>query len=267
MDTSTNNLVSLQDVNQSFTVGEEKIDVLHNVGFKLQPNTFNIIYGPSGSGKSTLLNILSGLQRPSSGEVVFGGVELYKMKSNELAAFRANQIGIVYQQNYWVKSLTVLENVSIPMYFLGYSRSNATKIAIQALEQVGMGAYTKKNPSMLSGGEQQRIAMARAIVNSPMFVIADEPTGSLDSKNGEMIMDLLQECQVILKRTIILVTHNMEYLPLADKLLHIQDGTVEEQQDDSIKATADELLEQMKIRIDRIAREKSKGANKGQPNA
>ena len=131
---------------------------------------------------------------------------------------------------------------------------------MQALEQVGMSAYAKKSPSMLSGGEQQRIAMARALVNNPLFIIADEPTGSLDSKNGDMIMNLLRECQTTLKRTIILVTHNMEYLPLADKLLHIQDGRVAEQRDDSIKATADELLMQMKERIDRLAQTKHHGA-------
>ena len=260
MDYSNKSIVSLKNVDQSFQVGEEKIDVLHDISFDLQPNTFNIIYGPSGSGKSTLLNILSGLQRPSNGSVVFGGSHLYELSPNELAAFRANQIGIVYQQNYWIKSLSVVENISVPMYFLGYSRANATKIAMQTLEQVGMCDYAKKNPAMLSGGEQQRIAMARALVNNPLFIIADEPTGSLDSKNGDMIMNLLQECQTNLKRTIILVTHNMEYLPLADKLLHIQDGHVEEQRDGSIKATADELLAQMKDRIDRLAKSKHSGA-------
>ncbi|MBP7807638.1 ABC transporter ATP-binding protein, partial [Candidatus Saccharibacteria bacterium] len=216
-------------------------------------------YGPSGSGKSTLLNILSGLQKPSAGTVVFGGSRLYELNPNELAAFRANQIGIVYQQNYWVKSLNVVENVSMPMYFLGYSRGTAAKIAITALEQVGMAAYAKKNPSLLSGGEQQRVATARAIVNNPLFIIADEPTGSLDSKNGDMIMNLLQKCQTDLKRTIILVTHNMEYLPLADKLLHIEDGHVVEQKDESIKETADLLLDQMKQRIDRLAKAKIHG--------
>lgn len=256
MDTNKQSIVTLKDVDQSFIVGDEKIDVLHKISFELQPNTFNIIYGPSGSGKSTLLNILSGLQRPSSGTVMFGGNRLYDLSPNDLAAFRANQIGIVYQQNYWVKSLNVIENVSMPMYFLGYSRSAAAKIALDALEEVGMTAYVKKNPALLSGGEQQRIAMARAIVNNPLFIIADEPTGSLDSKNGDMIMDLLRECQTVLKRTIILVTHNMEYLPLADKLLHIQDGQVEEQRDGSIKETADVLLGQMRDRIDRLAKAK-----------
>jgi ABC-type lipoprotein export system ATPase subunit len=259
MDTNKQAIISLSNVDQSFVVGEEKIDVLHDINFNLSPNTFNIIYGPSGSGKSTLLNILSGLQKPSSGTVVFGGSKLYELNPNELAAFRANQIGIVYQQNYWVKSLNVVENVSMPMYFLGYSRSTAAKIALAALEQVGMASYAKKNPSLLSGGEQQRVATARAIANNPLFIIADEPTGSLDSKNGDMIMGLLQKCQTDLKRTIILVTHNMEYLPLADNLLHIEDGHVVEQHDESIKETADLLLDQMKQRIDRLAKAKVYG--------
>lgn len=261
MDANNSSIISLKDVNQSFIVGEERIDVLHDINFELDSNTFNIIYGPSGSGKSTLLNILSGLQKPSSGRVVFGGDALYELKPNQLAAFRANQIGIVYQQNYWVKSLNVVENVAIPLYFLGYSRAAAAKIAISSLEQVNMAGYAKKNPALLSGGEQQRIATARAIVNNPLFIIADEPTGSLDSKNGDMIMNLLQECQTVLKRTIILVTHNMEYLPLADHLLHIEDGRVVEQENESIKETADLLLGQMKDRIDNLARKKEHGTN------
>ncbi len=262
MDTTViKNVVSLSGVSQSFKVGEEMVNVLHDINFNLSSNSFNIIYGPSGSGKSTLLNILSGLQKPTTGRVVFGGDALYELKPNELAAFRANQIGIVYQQNYWVKSLSVIENVSIPLYFLGYSRSAAAKIALATLEQVGMGAYAKKNPSMLSGGEQQRIAMARAIVNNPLFIIADEPTGSLDSKNGDKIMNLLQECQTVLKRTIILVTHNMEYMPLADNLLHIEDGNVVEQHDENIQKTANELLDKMRERIDNLGKGKAHGTH------
>lgn len=259
-------IISLKGVDQAFKVGDENIQVLKNVNFEMYENTFNIIYGPSGSGKSTLLNILTGLQQPTNGHVAFDGDALYDLKSNELAWFRANKIGIVYQQNYWVKSLNVIENVSMPLFFLGYSRSKAAKIAQESLEQVSMGAYTKKNPSLLSGGEQQRIAMARALVNNPLFVIADEPTGNLDSKNGDMIMDLLQKCQTELKRTIILVTHNMEYLPLADKLLHIQDGMVEEMISSSIRATADKLMQEMKDRIDRLANAKEKGTNNVQPS-
>ena len=247
-------LVDISGVKQSFKVGEEVIEVLKEVDFQLAEQTFNIIYGPSGSGKSTLLNILTGLQKPTTGHVVFGGEALYELTPNQLAYFRANQIGIVYQQNYWVKSLNVIENVSMPLFFLGYSRRAAANKALEALEKINMASYAKKHPSLLSGGEQQRIAMARALVNDPLFIVADEPTGNLDSENGDMIMNLLEKCQTELHRTIILVTHNMEYIPLADHLLHIQDGRIEEMVSSDITATANQLLTQMKDRIDKLAR-------------
>lgn len=248
-------IVEVKDVTQSFQVGEETVNVLKKVDFELQEQTFNIIYGPSGSGKSTLLNILTGLQKPTTGHVQFDGKALYDLSPDQLAYFRANEIGIVYQQNFWVKSLNVVENVAIPLYFSGYTRAAATKKALDALEKVGMADYAKKYPSLLSGGEQQRVATARALVNDPLFIIADEPTGSLDSKNGDMIMDLLQKCKTELGRTIILVTHNMEYIPLADHLLHIQDGLVTRTtHDEDIRTVASGLLSDMKHRIDRLGR-------------
>lgn len=256
---SDKSIIDVSGVNQSFVVGEEAVSVLvlQDVNFKIKENTFNIIYGPSGSGKSTLLNILTGLQKPTSGKVLFDGKTLYDLPPNQLAYFRANQIGIVYQQNYWVKSLNVIENVSVPLFFLGYPRRAAAKVAMEALDRVEMTQYAKKRPSLLSGGEQQRIAMARGIVNNPLFIIADEPTGNLDSKNGDMIMNLLQKCQTDLNRTIILVTHNMEYIPLADHLLHIEDGRVVEMMNNDITIAADQLLDDMKQRIDRLARSKN----------
>jgi putative ABC transport system ATP-binding protein len=248
-------IVDVKGVTQSFQLGEESINVLKKVDFELQEQTFNIIYGPSGSGKSTLLNILTGLQKPTTGQVQFDGKALYDLSPDQLAYFRANEIGIVYQQNFWVKSLNVVENVAMPLYFSGYTRTEATKKAMDVLNKVGMADYAKKYPSLLSGGEQQRVATARALVNDPLFIIADEPTGSLDSKNGDMIMELLQKCKSELGRTIILVTHNMEYLPLADHLLHIQDGLVTRTtQDEDIRTIANGLLRDMKNRIDRLGR-------------
>lgn len=249
-------LVTVNGVSQEFVVGGEKITPLRDASFTIGENSFNIIYGPSGSGKSTLLNVLTGLQKPTSGTVLFEGRDVYAFKPDDLAHFRANRIGFVYQTNYWVKSLNVLDNVAMSLYFLGMRKAKASKIAMQALERVNMGEYAKKYPIFLSGGEQQRVAMARALASDPLFLIADEPTGSLDSKNGDMIMDILRSCQEELKRTVILVTHNMEYLPLADKLLHIEDGHVEEMRHDSIAETTDELIRGMKSRIDNLARSK-----------
>jgi len=242
-------ILQVSRASQSFQVGDEIIDVLKDINFEIEDNSFNIIYGPSGSGKSTLLNILTGLQKPTQGSVTYEGRDVYGLSSNELAYFRANKIGIMYQQNFWVKSLNVIENVSIPLYFLGYSRVAAAKIAMQTLEQFNMGKYEKKVPYFLSGGEQQRIAMARAIVANPLVIVADEPTGNLDSKNGDAVMNLIRSYQTNLKRTIILVTHNMEYLPLADQLIHIQDGQIERMVSGDIKKTADDLMDDMRDRL------------------
>lgn len=261
MDTAKKVLVRAINIEQSFKIGDETTNVLKQVNFEIKDNTFNIIYGQSGSGKSTLLNILTGLQKPTSGTVDFEGQNVYNLKPNELAYFRANRIGIVYQQNFWVKSLNVIENVSIPLYFMGYSKSESAKKALAALEMIKMQDFANKMPSLLSGGEQQRVAVARAIVNDPLFIIADEPTGSLDSAAGDMIMNLLYESQVNFGRTIILVTHNMEYLPLADNLLHIQDGVVEQMLDRNIQATTDTLISNMKDRINHLAKIKTGGSN------
>ena len=248
-------IIDVSNVDQTFAVGDETLTVLKSINFKIKENTFNIVYGPSGSGKSTLLNILTGLQKPSKGGVLFDGKALYELKPDQLAHFRANTIGIVYQQNFWVKSLSVLENVAMPLYFVGYSKKAAAKKAYEALDQVSMRAYAHKLPTVLSGGEQQRVAMARDLVNDPLFIIADEPTGSLDSKNGDMIMDLLRRCQTDMGRTIILVSHNMEYIPLADHLLHIEDGHILEISDGGdISSTAAALLEGMKTRIRKLVR-------------
>ena len=248
-------IISVRGVSQSFDVGEQKVNVLKDVNFDLEKNTFNIIYGPSGSGKSTLLNILTGLQKPTTGQVQFNGKALYNLSPDDLAYFRSNEIGIVYQQNFWVKSLNVLENVSMPLFFSGHTIQSAQEKALESLRTVGMADYAKKNPTRLSGGEQQRIALARALVNEPLFIIADEPTGNLDSKNGDTVMSLLKRCQSELGRTIILVTHNMEYIPMADYLIHIQDGEITKtNHNKDIRIIADQLLKEMKCRIDHLGK-------------
>lgn len=256
-------LIKATNVNQSFQVGDETVDVLKNVNFEMNYNSFNVIYGASGSGKSTLLNIITGMQRPSKGTILFKNQDIYKLKSDELARFRANRIGIIYQQNYWVQSLTVVENVALPLYFLGYNRKLAIDMAMISLERIEMQLYAKKLPNVLSGGEQQRVAVARALVNDPLFIIADEPTGSLDTTNGDKVMALLRKAHSESLRTIILVTHNMEYLPLADNLLHVQDGVVENSKDESIKRITDSLIDEMKSRLDEFSDAKNKAkANK-----
>lgn len=242
-------IIQLSNVHKQFKVGDETIVALKNVSFFIQANSFNIIYGSSGSGKSTLLDILAGLQKPTSGSITIEGRDIYTLSPDDLAHFRANRIGFVHQTNYWIKSLNVIENLSVPLYFLGYSRKQASRLAGIALDRVSMGSYAKKYPIFLSGGEQQRIGMARALVNDPLFIIADEPTGNLDTKNGDEIMKLLLACQTEFRRTVILVTHNMEYISLADHLLRVTDGVLEDIPKSSTQKEMDTLLDSIKHRI------------------
>lgn len=257
MSEEKNTLIEVNGLTQEFEVGTERITPLKDVNIGIKENSFNIVFGPSGSGKSTLLNAISGLQKPTQGTITFQDQNIYELTPDELAHFRANRIGIIYQDNYWVKSLNVIENVCLPLYFLGYNRKVAYPIAMQALERVSMAAYAKKPPIVLSLGEQQRVAAARALVNNPLFIIADEPTGNLDRKNGDNIMDLLQRCKTEFKCTIILVTHNLEYLPMADSLFHMQDGGVVQIQSTEVQSATDELLNDIRARIERFKGAKS----------
>lgn len=247
-------LIQVSSVSQSFKVGTETIPVLHDISFKITPGSFNIIYGPSGSGKSTLLNILAGVQTPTQGGVTFKKQDIYTLKPDQLALFRAKQIGFVYQSNYWVQSLNAVENVAIPLLFSGLNMHEAIPIAMDALERVGVAQYAKKPPMVLSGGEQQRVAMARALVADPMLVIADEPTGNLDSKNGDAIINLLKTAQQKQNRTVILVTHNLEYVELADHLLRIKDGGVIDMEDESLTKATEELFHEMRSRINKLSK-------------
>ena len=257
MSQEKNTLIQVKGLTQEFEVGTERIAPLKDVNIGINENSFNIVFGPSGSGKSTLLNAISGLQKPTQGTITFQNQNIYELSADELAHFRANRIGIIYQDNYWVKSLNVIENVCLPLYFLGYNRKVAYPIAMQALERVSMTSYAKKPPIVLSLGEQQRVAAARALVNNPLFIIADEPTGNLDRKNGDNIMELLQRCKTEFKCTIILVTHNLEYLPMADSLFHMQDGGVAQIQSTEVQSATDELLNDIRARIERFKGAKS----------
>lgn len=244
-----NALFTARRITLQFTAGEEIVTAVHDASISVPEQAITIIYGASGSGKSSLLNVLSGLQRPTSGRLLYKKAALYDSAPNALAYYRAHEVGIVYQTNYWVKSLSVLENVSLPLYFSGLTKSEAHQRAQAALERVGMLSYRHKHPALLSGGEQQRVAMARALVNDPPVIIADEPTGNLDSKNGDMIIGLLTDLQKNQAKTIILVTHNMEYLTIADHLLKVEDGTVTEITQADIPTTVQEILDATQQRM------------------
>lgn len=216
-------------INKKFFLETETVHVLKDVNFKVPKGSFTIIYGPSGSGKSTLLNCIVGLDGPTSGQLSIDGQNIYELSADERANFRARTLGMVYQTNYWVNSLSVIDNVSMPLFLSGYNRAHANSIAEEALSRVGMADFKNKRPTVLSSGQQQRVSMARALVANPNWIVADEPTGNLDTKNGDLIMNLLYELKGKLNKTIILVTHNMEYLTLSDHRLRIKDGVLTEE--------------------------------------
>jgi ABC-type lipoprotein export system ATPase subunit len=226
--TNSKILIDVKNLNKEFNIRSGTVSVLHDVNFQVPTGSFTIIFGPSGSGKSTLMNVLSGLEPPTHGHVMIANQDVYKLNADQRSHFRASTMGIVHQENYWIKSLNVLENVAMPLYLSGSPKSSALTVARESLEKVGMSNYSNYYPILLSGGQQQRVSMARALVASPELILADEPTGNLDSKSGQMIMDLLLYFQRELQRTIVLVTHNLEYLPLSDTQLYSLDGTITE---------------------------------------
>lgn len=242
-------LITVSNVNKTFSSSAGETTILKDANFVIEDESFTVIYGRSGSGKSTLLNTLAGLEVPTRGKVEYEGSDVYAMNHDQRAYFRAHTLGMVHQSNHWVNSLTVLENVALPLHFLGYSRADAQRQALDSLRRLNMEGHAHKYPSVLSGGEQQRVAMARATVNNPTCIIADEPTGNLDSYNGDAMIDLLQYLNKDLRRTIILVTHNLEYLSVGDKLLLINDGTITETHGSDLQGVIGELLGDMQTRI------------------
>lgn len=231
------NMIQLTNISKNFVLPSENVQALKNVSIAIPEKSFAIIYGPSGSGKSTLLNTLVGLEPPTTGEVKLNGTDLYSMNSDQRANFRARLVGMVYQTNYWVTSLNVVENVAMPLYLAGYSRREADKLAMESLEKINMQDFAKKQPSILSGGQQQRVSVARALVSDPSIIVADEPTGNLDTKSGDLIMNMLYELRHRMGKTVVLVTHNLSYLPLSDLRIQIKDGTtVQDEGDYGVKS-------------------------------
>lgn len=220
-------IIDVRKVGKTYqTAGSGATEVLKNVNLSICSTDFAIIYGPSGSGKSTLLHHIVGLELPTEGRISIRGTDITKLNSEERAVFRAEKFGMVYQFWYWAKALNVLDNVAMPLFITGVPEAKARKKAMQALEEVQMEKYANKLPIVLSGGEQQRIALARALVNNPWIIIADEPTGNLDTHNADQVMQVLQLLNVKKKRTVIMVTHNLAYLPLATKTIAMKDGNV-----------------------------------------
>jgi len=219
-------MIQLRDVSKTVTSGSEPLTILHPLSIDVARGRFLAIVGPSGSGKSTLLGLIAGLDAPTSGEVVIDGVNITRLGEDALARLRGEKIGFVFQFFHLIPSLTAFENVSVPMEIA--ARPDARRRTQTLLEEVGLTGRGHHYPSQLSGGEQQRVALARALANNPPIVLADEPTGNLDSSNGRHIMELLRTIHRTRGTTVVLVTHDAELAALADSRLVLRDGRVVE---------------------------------------
>ncbi len=220
-------LIDAKNICKSFYVGKEETKVLKDLSVQIHDEDFLVIVGPSGSGKSTFLHILLGLEIPTTGELNFLGKDLYKDTTEDIRSeSRKQHIGMVYQQPNWIKSMSVIENVAFPLVLRGYTQELAHEIALGALQEVHMEMHANQPPTELSGGQQQRVSLARCIVHNPEIVVADEPTGNLDYESGQEVMQLLQSLNVKDKKTVIMVTHDIEYIKYANCAVQIFDGKV-----------------------------------------
>jgi len=225
-DTMSNDvLVKTSGLTKLYPMGETTVTALDGVSLNIKRGSFTVVMGPSGSGKSTLLYLLGGLDWPTSGAITVGNDEIEKMDENMLAEFRRNRVGFIFQSFNLVSSMPAEENVGFPLRFSGVSRSNRKARAQEALEKVGLSDRTTHRPTELSGGQQQRVAIARALINDPPLILADEPTGNLDSHSGYSIMKLLAELNRAGK-TIIVVTHDTRMRQFATDTIYLLDGRV-----------------------------------------
>jgi len=218
--------IQVCDVHKTFDVGTNKIGVLRGVSFDVYEEDFLVIVGPSGCGKSTLLNVLVGLEKPTAGKVIFGSRNLYSLSENARAVLRLHEIGMVHQMSYWIKSLNVLENIALPLFIRGIKEKHALDKAKEVMRSMDIESYARQIPTQLSGGQQQCVNLARAVVTNPSLIIADEPTGNLDSTSSDQIMSRLNALNKESKRTVILVTHNQAYWGMGTRKLEMRDGMV-----------------------------------------
>lgn len=216
--------ISLKNINKVYRTDEIETQALENVNIEVQKGEFVSIMGPSGCGKSTLLNIIGLLDNPSSGEITINGTHVLSLKDKELSSFRNRNLGFVFQSFHLIGSLNVLDNVELPLLYRNMPAKERTRMAKEILEKVGLSHRMYHYPSQLSGGQCQRVAIARAVVGNPEILLADEPTGNLDSRMGAEIMDLLHRLNKEEGRTIIMVTHNEAQARQTDRIIRFFDG-------------------------------------------
>ncbi len=226
----SNYSVQIKNLEKIYRSGAVTVRALEGVSFTLKEGDFAAIVGPSGSGKSTLMNILGTIDRPTAGEVYIDGMATSKMNNDQLAAFRNKKLGFIFQAYNLIVGLSAEKNVELPLMIGPQPPSERTEKADRLLSSLGLAARLKMKPTRLSGGEQQRVAIARALVNDPTLILADEPTGNLDTKSGDEVIKLLKQISKEKNVTIVMVTHNLDITKHCDKIIHIRDGRMERQE-------------------------------------
>lgn len=229
-------LIEAQHVIKKYKVGSEVITALDDVTLSIEPGEFLAILGTSGCGKSTLLNMLSGLERPTKGDVVVNGVRINKVNEKNMSKFRSKEMGFIFQQYNLIGSLTALENVMLPLTIQGVGKKERVRRSKELLEKLGLGARLNNKPNQMSGGQQQRVSIARSLVSEPKIIFADEPTGNLDSHTTIEILEFLQRIVREQGKTLIMVSHDMEVAMYADRIVHMLDGRITSIEDNRANA-------------------------------
>ncbi len=220
-------IIETQDLTKIYHLGRKKVFAINGISLKIKKGSFLIIKGRSGSGKTTLLNLIGCLDRPTQGKVFLNGLEVSNIPERDLPIIRRKNIGFVFQRFHLLPTLTAIENVMLPLKYNHVPKSKAKQRAIELLKAVNMEERLQHHPKELSGGEQQRVAIARALVNYPSVVLADEPTGELDSKTAISIFDLIKELNKTLGQTFLIVSHDNTIMDYAERIIQIQDGTIQ----------------------------------------
>jgi putative ABC transport system ATP-binding protein len=231
-------IVEVRDLHKSFTRGSETIDVLQGLTLDVEAGEFLALMGPSGSGKTTLLNLIAGLDRPTEGRIVVGPNVISEMSESELARWRTRHVGFVFQFYYLLPVLTAYENVELPLLLLPLTKEQRRKQVETALDLVRLSDRIDHRPGQLSGGQQQRVGIARAMVTDPTLIVADEPTGDLDTKSAEDILDLLETLRQHLNKTIIMVTHDPKAAARAQRILHLEKGQLVQETSNQLSVTS-----------------------------
>ena len=221
-------MIKLENITREYRMGEDIVRAVSGISLEITEGEFVALVGPSGSGKSTTMHIIGGLDTPTSGRVIVDGHDLSRAGDRELSRYRNEKIGFVFQAFNLHPTYTAMENVALPLIFSGIGYSRRMKIAAEALETVGLSDRALHRPNQLSGGERQRVSIARALVTQPKIILADEPTGNLDSKNGQLVMELLSRLNKEKGITLIIVTHNMEIAAVAGRIIKMRDGKIVE---------------------------------------